>query len=78
MLRIIRSSDKKSLDRLFRARTARLEEAEPVARRILDDVRREGDRALIRYARKFDGVDLRRQGFTVSREEIREACRQVP
>lgn len=78
MLRIIPSSDKKSLDRLLRARTARLEEAEPVARRILDDVRREGDRALVRYARKFDGVDLRRLGFTVSQKEIREACRQVP
>ncbi|HEV2495385.1 MAG TPA: histidinol dehydrogenase [Terriglobia bacterium] len=77
MLRIIRSSDKKSLDRLLRARTARLEEAEPVARRILADVRREGDRALVRYARKLDGVDLRAEGFTVSPEEIREARRQA-
>lgn len=77
MLRIIRSSDKKSVDRLFRARVARLEEAEPVARRILNDVRRHGDRALVRYARKLDGVDLRREGFTVSAGEIREAHRQV-
>lgn len=77
MLRILCSSDKKSLDRLSSARFARLEEAEPVARRILADVRREGDRALVRYARKFDGVDLRRQGFTVSREEIRNARRQA-
>jgi histidinol dehydrogenase len=77
MLRIIRSSNKKSLAKLFRARTARLEEAEPVARRILDEVQRHGDRALVRYARKFDGVDLRRQGFTVSPDEMREACRRA-
>ena len=78
MLQIIRSTDKKALDRLLRARQTRLEEAEPVARRILDDVRRHGDRALVRYARQFDGVDLRQEGFTVSAREVREACRSAP
>ena len=78
MLRIIRSTDKKALDRLLRARQTRLEAAEPVARRILEDVRRQGDRALVRYARQFDGVDLRQEGFTVSAREVREACRSAP
>jgi histidinol dehydrogenase len=78
MLRIIRSNDKKSLDRLLLARKTSLEEAEPVVRRILDDVRREGDRALLRYTRKFDGVDLRQEGCTVSAREVREAYRKVP
>ena len=77
MLRIIRSTDQRSLDRLFRSRAARLEEAEPVARRILGDVRRQGDRALVRYARKLDGVDLRKTGFIVEAKEIREAYHQV-
>jgi len=78
MLQIIRSTDKKALDRLLRARQTRLEAAEPVARRILEDVRRQGDRALVRYARQFDGVDLRQEGFTVSAREVREACRSAP
>jgi len=78
MLQIIRSTDKKALDQLLRARQTRLEGAEPVARRILDDVRRQGDRALVRYARKFDGVDLRQEGFTVNAREVREACRNAP
>src|SRR5947199_5299118 len=78
MLRIIRSTDKKALDRLLRARQTRLEAAEPVARRILEDVRRQGDRALVRYARQFDGVDLRQEDFTVSAREVREACRSAP
>src|SRR5436305_9648307 len=78
MLQIIRSTDEKALDRLLRARQTRLEEAEPVARRILDGVRRQGDRALVRYARRFDGVDLRQEGFTVNAREVREACRNAP
>ncbi len=75
---MIASSDGRALRRLFEGRKARLEQAETVAQRILDDVRRHGDRALVRYARKLDGVDLRRQGFTVSVEEIRRARREVP
>src|SRR5207248_116924 len=78
MLQIIRSTNKKALDRLLQARQTRLEEAEPVARRILDDVRRQGDRALVRYARQFDGVDLRQEGFTVRARDVREAYSKVP
>jgi histidinol dehydrogenase len=77
MLRIIRSTDKVALGRLDRARQASLAEAERVARRILDDVRREGDRALIRYTRRLDHLDLRKEGFTVSAEEVRHARREV-
>jgi histidinol dehydrogenase len=78
MLRIINSTDKEALLRLFRARESQLAEAERVARSILEDVRRHGDRALIRYARRFDRLDLRRSGFTVGREEIRRAYGEVP
>src|SRR6516162_7945840 len=75
---IILGNNRKALSRVLRARQSRLREAEATARRILEDVRRSGDRALIRYARQFDGLDLRRTGFAVSCQEIREAYRQVP
>src|SRR5712691_8032153 len=78
MLRIINSSDTKAVRALLTARQSRLEESLSKARRILKDVRREGDRALIRYTRRFDGVDLRKTGFTVSPDEIRRAAREVP
>jgi histidinol dehydrogenase len=78
MLRIIRSRNKVELVRLERARQSSWAEAERVAQRILDDVRRQGDRALIRYARQLDGVDLRRNGFTVTPDEIRLAHGEVP
>jgi histidinol dehydrogenase len=78
MLRIIQSADKAALARLERARQTSLGEAERVARRILEDVRRQGDRALLRYTRQLDGLDLRKEGFAVSRAEIRRAYGDVP
>ncbi len=77
MLNIIRSSDAKSITSLLRARTSTLAEAEGVVRPIVEDVRRHGDVALRRYAGKLDKLDLRATGFTVSREEIRRAYKQV-
>jgi histidinol dehydrogenase len=78
MMKIIQSKDRAAMNRLLGAREARLSDAEPVARRIVEDVRRHGDRALIRYAKKLDHLDLRKEGFTVSKKEIREAYRNVP
>jgi len=78
MLRIIRSTDKAALTRLMRARATSLAEAERIAARILADVRRNGDRALVSYAKKFDRLDLDKIGFEVSQEEIQAAYEQVP
>lgn len=78
MLDIIRSTDTKALDKLLAARSTTLAEAEAVVRPILEDIRRHGDRALLRYAKRFDRLDLRKVGFTVSRQEIRRAYREVP
>jgi len=77
-MRIIRSTNHVALDHLFQARGARREETELTVRNIVDDVRRAGDEALIRYARKFDHTDLRQEPFTVSSEEISDAYRRVP
>jgi histidinol dehydrogenase len=78
MLRIIRSTDRAAITRLERARQWSRAEAERVARQILDDVRRRGDRALIRYAKQLDHIDLRKEGFTVSQEEVLRAFDEVP
>ncbi|HMD98800.1 MAG TPA: histidinol dehydrogenase [Terriglobia bacterium] len=77
MLRIIRSTDKPRIARLLETRRAQLEQAEVVARRILEDVRRNGDAALVRLTRRFEKIDLRKVGFTVSEAEIQEACDQA-
>ena len=56
MIRILES---KEVGRLLARKAARFEEAEAVVKPILADVRRRGDRALIEYARKFDGFKRR-------------------
>jgi histidinol dehydrogenase len=78
MLEIIRSDDKEAVSRLLEARVTNLSKAEAVARRILADVQRRGDGALVRYSRQFDRVDLRKVGMTVAPEEVECACRSIP
>jgi histidinol dehydrogenase len=51
--------------------------AEKVASRILADVRRSGDAALLRWARKLDGLQLTPRTIWISRAELRAARRDV-
>jgi histidinol dehydrogenase len=78
MIPIFRSTDSLAMERLIRSRGAELQQAESTARRILEDVRRHGDRALRIWTRKLDQIDLGRVGFTVKRAEVVKAYRQVP
>jgi len=52
---VIRILESKQVSRLLARKAARFAEAEAVVRPILDDVRRDGDKALLEYARRFDG-----------------------
>jgi len=58
-----------SLEQRGALTTARVE---PVVRRIMNDVRKGGDRALLKYARKFDGLKAG-QSLLVSRAEMKAA-----
>jgi histidinol dehydrogenase len=53
---VIRIIDSKNIGTLLKRKAARMEEAEAVVRPILEAVRKRGDRALVEYARKFDGL----------------------
>jgi histidinol dehydrogenase len=68
---VIRIIESKDAGRLLRRRAARFAEAEAVARPILDAVRTRGDRALVEYARKFDG--LTRRSVRVPQRELEAA-----
>jgi len=78
MIPIFRSTDSEAVKRLLRSRGTELKKAESTARRILEDVRRHGDRALANWTLKLDGIDLGRAGITVKRAEIVKAYRQIP
>ena len=76
MLKIIPSSDKAALKRLFTRRRQRLGRAEAVVGPILEAVRKRGDRALVRYARRMDG--LTSPGVRVQPEVLRRAAADLP
>ena len=69
MIRILES---KQVGRLFARRAARLGEAEAVVRPILEAVRKRGDRALLEYARRFDGFE--RKSVRVGPKELAAAA----
>jgi histidinol dehydrogenase len=63
--------------KLLLARQRRDVEAERIAARIVRDVRRRGDAAMFGWAKKLDGVDARRDGIWISRQEMDAARKGV-
>ena len=68
MIRILESNQ---VGRLLARKAARFTEAEAIVRPILDDVRKRGDRALLEYARRFDGFIGR--SVRIPEKELRAA-----
>ncbi|MBC7927524.1 MAG: histidinol dehydrogenase [Bryobacteraceae bacterium] len=68
MIRLLQSKD---TGKLLARKAARFEAAEAVVRPILDDIRKRGDRAVLEYAKKFDGFD--RKTALVSEAELQRA-----
>lgn len=62
----------------FLQRSAFPEEAEAAAAKVLAAIRREGDRAVARYAAQFDGARLTPARFRVTDAELAAAEAQVP
>ncbi|MFN3322088.1 MAG: histidinol dehydrogenase [Bryobacteraceae bacterium] len=69
MIRIVQSDQ---VGRILARRAARFTEAEQTVRPILEAVRKRGDKALIEYARKFDG--LARKSVSVPQAELDAAA----
>jgi len=69
---VIRIIESKDAGRLLKRRSARMDEAEAVVRPILEAVRTRGDRALLEYAQKFDG--LTRRSVRVPEKELHAAA----
>jgi histidinol dehydrogenase len=64
-------------EKLLAARVAHDEEAQTVAARIVADVRKRGDTALLAWTKKLDQADLRAKDLWISQKEIRTAERHV-
>ncbi|MFQ5586175.1 MAG: histidinol dehydrogenase [Thermodesulfobacteriota bacterium] len=81
-MRIVEAGEKRfagALNNILRRGEVDTSKVEASVRSILEGVRRRGDRALIDYTRRFDGIDLRRKGsLEVGRAQIEEALNQIP
>ncbi|MGB9905425.1 MAG: histidinol dehydrogenase, partial [Desulfotomaculales bacterium] len=66
-----------SLDRIMERKAFFRKEAAARVEEIVAAVQKEGDAALCRFSREFDGVELNPEELPVTQEEIRAAYRQV-
>lgn len=73
---IVKPSSKK-FAKLFNRTSSRNSRVEEKVRRILDDVKNNGDDAIIRYTRKFDKVKLSSRELQVSESEINGAYQNI-
>ncbi len=74
-MRVLESTDRRRVAALLDRRPARNAAVERRVRQIVSRVAREGDRALLGYARSLDGLS---GPMEVSADEMRAALRQVP
>ena len=63
--------------KLLAARVSHDQEAQAVAARIIADVRKRGDAALLAWTKELDQADLAASDLWISQKEIRAAARQV-
>jgi histidinol dehydrogenase len=75
-MRTLKGRSAEKYVRVLEGRGSRLDEIEPGVRRIVDDVRSGGNRVLLKYARKLDGLGPK-QALRASDSQLRSAWRKV-
>src|SRR6266849_1893733 len=76
-MRVLHGKSAAAYVRGIEQRGSRLDEVEPAVRQIVEEVRRNGDRALLKYARRFD-ARAPKQSLRVSDSELRAAWKSAP
>ena len=76
-IRILSGENAEEIDRIFSSRSQRLDDAERAVAPIIRAVVREGDRALVRFARRWDGFQGTASDLAVSATVIAAARRSV-
>ena len=74
LVKIIEKDPESFLDELAHRKADDLDRVLPAVAEILQQVRREGDKALVELTRRFDGVGLSPEKFRVSAKEIERAA----
>jgi histidinol dehydrogenase len=76
-MRILEGAAAEAYVKELERRGSKLDEAETVVRDIVDDVRLNGDGALLKYARKFDRLAVH-EGLGVSEPDLKAAWKSAP
>jgi histidinol dehydrogenase len=76
-MRVLEGRRAEDYVRKLEHRASRLEKVEPVVRRIVKDVRKNGNRALRKYSEQFDGLGAR-ESLRVVDSEIGHAWKEAP
>lgn len=76
-MRILEAQAAEAYVQSIEKRGSRLDEIEPTVKKIVEDVRQGGDRALLEYTRKLDGFGTK-QNLRVSQAEMRTALNNAP
>lgn len=77
LVRVEKKAEARKVAERIRARPVGLPKAMQGAERIVRAVKEGGDRALLRYSKELDGVELSRSELPISEEEMRAAARRV-
>ena len=81
LLRVVRSDDagfEATFEQLENRRQQARERVERVVEEIIQDVRARGDQALLEYAARFDGLELRADELVLGPAEIRKGAAGLP
>ena len=76
-IRIVEKNPEGFLDELAARKAEDLDGVRPAVAEIIARVRRQGDKALVEYTRRFDRVEISPEGFRVGKKEIEQAERQL-
>src|SRR6266700_606796 len=76
-MRVLAGKDARAQVELLANRVGRLDSVEPAVREIVTEVRQQGDRALRRFAEKWDGLG-KKQALRVPENEMLAALKSVP
>ncbi len=69
--------DNKLQQKILNRSEVEIEEVMQKVKEIVKDVKENGDDAIVKYCKKFDGVDLKPSEFKVSENEIKDAYKKI-
>ena len=78
MIKVRNRDDINSIADFLKSRRFDFSRFEDTVKRIIEDVKNNGDDALFRYTKQFDGFDADRDNIAVKQEEIEEAKNFIP